>query len=129
LSRIVTLQNLRTIEQIVAERVRQRRMLLRVSMEDLGRAIGAAYQTISKYEHGETRIPSGRLYGIARTLDMPVAWFFGEGEAAPHDLDAIRLAARIARLAPPERKATERLIDTFERAAELPLSRARAAAR
>ena len=38
--------------------------------------IGISFQQLQKYENGQNRISAGRLFGIAKALNVPVGWFF-----------------------------------------------------
>ncbi len=64
----------------VGSRVRMRRMMLSMSQEKLGDAIGLTFQQVQKYEKGTNRIAPSRLQHIAQILQVPIAWFF---EGAP----------------------------------------------
>jgi transcriptional regulator with XRE-family HTH domain len=64
----------------VGSRVRMRRMMLGMSQEKLGDALGLTFQQVQKYEKGTNRIGASRLQHIARIVDVPVAFFF---EGAP----------------------------------------------
>lgn len=64
------------IDAHIGSRVRLRRMTVSVSQESLGEALGVTFQQIQKYEKGLNRIGAGRLYRIARILDVPVAYFY-----------------------------------------------------
>src|SRR5437868_1148467 len=79
------------IDKHVGSRVRMRRMMLGMSQEKLGDAIGLTFQQVQKYEKGTNRIGASRLQQIAQTLQVPVSFFF-EGapteSAAPGDGDA-----------------------------------------
>lgn len=65
----------------VGLRVRTRRMMLGMSQEKLGDALGLTFQQVQKYEKGANRIGSGRLQQIARILQVQIGWFF-EGLSA-----------------------------------------------
>ena len=65
----------------VGSRVRMRRMMLEMSQERLGNAIGLTFQQVQKYEKGTNRIGASRLQQIAQVLQVPVAFFF---EGAPN---------------------------------------------
>ena len=65
----------------VGARVRMRRMMLSMSQEKLGDALGLTFQQVQKYEKGANRIGASRLQQIAHILQVPVAFFF---EGAPH---------------------------------------------
>ena len=69
------------IDRYVGSRVRMRRMMLSMSQEKLGDALGLTFQQVQKYEKGTNRIGASRLQQIAHTLQVPVSFFF---EGAPH---------------------------------------------
>ncbi len=62
----------------VGSRLRMRRNLVGLSQEQLGKALGLTFQQIQKYERGINRMGSSRLFQIAKTLSVPVAYFFEE---------------------------------------------------
>jgi transcriptional regulator with XRE-family HTH domain len=64
------------IDQHVAVRIHVRRMEMGITLQSLARQIGVAFQQAHKYERGLSRISAGRLYHIARALDVPVGFFF-----------------------------------------------------
>jgi transcriptional regulator with XRE-family HTH domain len=64
----------------VGSRVRMRRMMLSMSQEKLGDALGLTFQQVQKYEKGTNRIGASRLQQIAQILQVPVSFFF---EGAP----------------------------------------------
>jgi transcriptional regulator with XRE-family HTH domain len=68
------------IDKHVGHRVRMRRMMLKMSQEKLGNAVGLTFQQIQKYEKGANRIGASRLQQIALVLSVPVPFFF---EGAP----------------------------------------------
>ena len=70
------------IDRHVGSRVRMRRLLLGMSQEKLGEAVGVTFQQLQKYEKGTNRISAGRLLVISRALRMPVSRFF---DGAPED--------------------------------------------
>jgi transcriptional regulator with XRE-family HTH domain len=57
-----------------------RRMMLGLSQEKLGDALGLTFQQVQKYEKGTNRIGASRLQQISHTLQVPVSFFF---EGAP----------------------------------------------
>ena len=67
----------------VGSRVRMRRMMLSMSQEKLGGALGLTFQQVQKYEKGTNRIGASRLQQISHILQVPVAFFF-EGAPTPH---------------------------------------------
>ncbi len=68
------------IDKHVGSRVRMRRIMLGMSQEKLGEALGLTFQQIQKYEKGTNRVGASRLQQIADTLQVPVAFLF---EGAP----------------------------------------------
>ena len=70
------------IDKHVGSRVRMRRMMLSMSQEKLGDALGLTFQQIQKYEKGTNRIGASRLQQISLILQVPVAFFF-EGAPSP----------------------------------------------
>jgi transcriptional regulator with XRE-family HTH domain len=65
----------------VGSRVRMRRMMLKMSQEKLGDALGLTFQQVQKYEKGTNRIGASRLQHISNILQVPVSFFF---EGGPH---------------------------------------------
>ena len=68
------------IDKHVGSRVRMRRMMLSMSQEKLGDALGLTFQQVQKYEKGTNRIGASRLQQISGILQVPVGFFF---EGAP----------------------------------------------
>jgi len=56
-------------------------MMLSMSQEKLGGALGLTFQQVQKYEKGTNRIGASRLQQISHILQVPVAFFF---EGAPN---------------------------------------------
>jgi transcriptional regulator with XRE-family HTH domain len=69
------------IDKHVGSRVRMRRMMLSMSQEKLGDALGLTFQQVQKYEKGTNRIGASRLQQISNILSVPISFFF---EGAPH---------------------------------------------
>src|SRR2546423_4748439 len=69
------------VDDHVGARIRERRIMLGLSQQQLAQMIGVTYQQAHKYERGLNRISAGRLYEIAQVLSVPVSWFF-EGLAS-----------------------------------------------
>ena len=68
------------VDRHVGSRVRMRRMLVGMSQEKLGEALGITFQQIQKYEKGTNRIGASRLHQIGRVLGVPIEFFY---EGAP----------------------------------------------
>src|SRR5215510_8830833 len=74
------------VDKHVGSRVRMRRMMLGMSQEKLGDALGLTFQQVQKYEKGTNRIGASRLQQIAHILQVPVAFFF---EDVPRQHEAL----------------------------------------
>ena len=94
------------VDKYVGSRVRMRRIMLGMSQEKLGEAIGLTFQQVQKYERGANRIGASRLFELSKVLDVPVSFFFddmnsetsggrvpGVSEASP-DFDSKDLSKR-----------------------------------
>lgn len=64
------------IDGHVGNRVRLRRMLVGMSQEKLGELLGLTFQQVQKYEKGVNRIGAGRLFHIAKILNVPIDYFY-----------------------------------------------------
>lgn len=71
------------IDRHVGARVRMRRMMLGMSQEKLGKAIGLTFQQVQKYEKGTNRIGSSRLVQIGSILQVQVEFFFDGAPRPP----------------------------------------------
>ena len=68
------------IDKYVGSRIRMRRIMLGMSQEKLGNALGLTFQQIQKYEKGTNRVGASRLQQIADALQVHVSFMF---EGAP----------------------------------------------
>ena len=66
------------IDVHVGNRIRMRRMLVGMSQEKLGDALGLTFQQVQKYEKGANRVSASRLYQVASTLGVPIQFFFDD---------------------------------------------------
>jgi transcriptional regulator with XRE-family HTH domain len=64
------------VDKYVGSRVRARRIGLRMSQTNLGKAVGVTFQQIQKYENGTNRIGASNLYKIAQSMEVDVGYFF-----------------------------------------------------
>mgnify|MGYP000571999161 CR=1 FL=1 len=71
------------IDKHVGGRIRERRILLGYTQQQMASLIGVTYQQAHKYERGINRISAGRLYSIAAALNVPISYFFDD--LAPTD--------------------------------------------
>ena len=56
-----------------------RRMLVGMSQEKLGEALGLTFQQIQKYEKGTNRVGASRIQQISEILQVPVSFLFDGG--------------------------------------------------
>src|SRR4051812_9053999 len=68
----------------VGARVRERRVALGLTQQQLAELVGITYQQAHKYETGANRIAAGRLHALARALGVEPGYFFeGLGSGGP----------------------------------------------
>ena len=71
----------------VGARIRERRIMLGLSQQQLAEMIGVTYQQAHKYERAINRVSAGRLFEIARVLSAPISYFYeGVGEEGPRQI-------------------------------------------
>ena len=64
------------IDRYVGARMRERRIMLGLTQQQMAELIGVTYQQAHKYEKGINRIAAGRLFTIAKALGVDVSYFF-----------------------------------------------------
>jgi transcriptional regulator with XRE-family HTH domain len=74
------------VDKYVGSRVRMRRIMLGMSQEKLGEALGLTFQQVQKYEKGTNRIGASRLQQISEILQVPVSFLF---DGSPAGLNAV----------------------------------------
>lgn len=72
--------------RLLGERIRQARERAGISQEDLAIAVSKDQRAISEYENGKRKLSVTDLPMFARTLRVPLLYFY-EGEIALQDLD------------------------------------------
>jgi transcriptional regulator with XRE-family HTH domain len=92
------------IDRHVGARIRERRIMLGLTQQQLADLIGVTYQQAHKYERGINRVSAGRMWEIARVLSVPVAYFFDGLEAeggravTPRERMCLELARNFAQI-------------------------------
>jgi transcriptional regulator with XRE-family HTH domain len=83
----------------VGARIRERRIMLGLSQQQMADLIGVTYQQAHKYERGINRISAGRLHEIAQVLGVPVGYFFEglESQRGPDLTARQRMCLELAR--------------------------------
>lgn len=83
------------LERHVGQRIRQRRIMLGLTQQEMARLIGITYQQAHKYERGINRVSAGRLYYIANVLQVDIRYFYedmkDEDTIAPSLRERMRL--------------------------------------
>ena len=69
-------KRLQDVDRHVGARLRERRILLGLTQQELAELIGVTYQQAHKYEKGINRIAAGRLSVIARALGVEIDYFY-----------------------------------------------------
>jgi transcriptional regulator with XRE-family HTH domain len=87
------------VDNHVGGRIRERRIMLGLTQQQLAEMIGVTYQQAHKYERGINRVSAGRLFEIARALNAPMTYFYEgiEEEAPPQITLHQRMQLEIAR--------------------------------
>jgi transcriptional regulator with XRE-family HTH domain len=64
------------VDRHVGARIRERRIILGLTQQQMADLIGVTYQQAHKYEKGINRVAAGRLYSIAQALGVEVSYFY-----------------------------------------------------
>lgn len=94
-------KNLNQLEQ-VGQRIRDARERLGLTQEALGQLIGRTQYSISQYESGSRAIAITELPALARALNVPINYFFGDTDDP--NIEGIDLLAELKSLSPDEKK-------------------------
>lgn len=98
------------IDRLVGQQLRKRRIELGLTQLSVAESIGVTFQQIQKYERGSNRIVASRLYDLAKTLDVPLEYFFAE---AQEDTPGVPGADQAADDSTPSPKETRNLINAY----------------
>jgi transcriptional regulator with XRE-family HTH domain len=75
------------VDKYVGSRVRMRRIMLGMSQEKLGEALGLTFQQVQKYEKGTNRVGASRIQQISEILQVPVSFLFEGGPSGMASVD------------------------------------------
>jgi len=64
------------VDIYVGKKLKERRILLGFNQQELAEFVDVSVQQIQKYESAKNRVSSGKLYGLAKLLRVPVTYFF-----------------------------------------------------
>ncbi len=72
----VVFEDLKSLEHRIGLKIRQRRLELGLTQQDLAGKLGLSYQQVQKYETGLNRISAGRLSLVSKILLTRLDYFF-----------------------------------------------------
>ncbi len=64
------------VDKYVGQRLKARRLLLKISQESLAQSAGITFQQVQKYESAANRVSASRLYQFSQALDVSISYFF-----------------------------------------------------
>jgi transcriptional regulator with XRE-family HTH domain len=64
------------VDAHVGKRIRHRRWMVGMTQQQLADQVGIKFQQIQKYETGMNRVSASRLWDIAESLGVGIAFFF-----------------------------------------------------
>ncbi len=92
------------VDRYVGARIRERRIMLGLTQQQLADLIGVTYQQAHKYERGINRVSAGRLFEVSQVLSVPVNYFFdgleqeNERAVSPRERMCLELARNFAQI-------------------------------
>lgn len=92
------------VDRYVGARIRERRIMLGLTQQQLADLIGVTYQQAHKYERGINRVSAGRLFEVAQVLSVPVSFFFdgleqeNDRSISPRERMCLELARNFAQI-------------------------------
>jgi transcriptional regulator with XRE-family HTH domain len=84
------------VDKYVGSRVRMRRIMLGMSQEKLGEALGLTFQQVQKYEKGTNRVGASRIQQISEILQVPVSFLFEGGPSGTYVSDFLATSEGLA---------------------------------
>lgn len=87
-------------DMLVGKKLEMRRIILGLSQEQMGEAIGLTFQQVQKYEKGANRVSASRLFDISNVLGVSASYFFepigaDQSELATSDLKFAGFVAKL----------------------------------
>lgn len=64
------------VDAYISARIRERRLEINMTQDNLGKALGISFQQIQKYEKGVNRVSASRLYEICKILNVSMSSMF-----------------------------------------------------
>ena len=67
------------IDKYLGDRLRARRIMMKMSQDDLGKSLGVTFQQIQKYEKGTNRMSAALMVvPLAKILGVDIGYFYDE---------------------------------------------------
>lgn len=60
----------------VGKKIKEKRIFLKITQEELAKKLDITFQQIQKYENGSNRVSAGRLYKISKIFNISINYFF-----------------------------------------------------
>lgn len=60
----------------VGKKIKEKRISLKITQEELAKKLDITFQQIQKYENGSNRVSAGRLYKISKIFNTSINYFF-----------------------------------------------------
>jgi transcriptional regulator with XRE-family HTH domain len=81
MARMANPRSVGKVDKDMGQRIRLRRVELKITQRKLAEALGVTFQQLQKYENGLNRVGAARLEQIAAILDVPITFFYDSGKA------------------------------------------------
>jgi DNA-binding XRE family transcriptional regulator len=63
------------IDKYLGDGIRARRIMIKMSQEELGEKLGVSFQQIQKYEKGVYRVSAALMVSVAQILNVDIGYF------------------------------------------------------
>ena len=68
--------NWRAIDWHIKAKLKMRRMVQDIALDDLASSVGLATETLQRYESGQDRVEAAKLWLLSQKLQVPLSYFF-----------------------------------------------------
>ena len=75
------------LDAYIGKRLKLRRIMLRMSQDELASMVGVTFQQVQKYEKGLNRVSASRLWDFSVVLNIPVSFFFEDMDKSINYID------------------------------------------
>jgi len=88
------IKRIKEADALVGSRIRERRLQLGLTQENVAAVLGVTFQQLQKYERGFNRVGASRLVDMARALGVQPSYFF-DALPATHETKQSLLEAEL----------------------------------